>query len=104
LRLNVLPKVPHNRINEYYWSADIVIGSIGAGVLGMVALEAIACRRPVITYVSSRYLEYKNFPLKDIDSEEKIIDAINMAADKLWMKEYEYLKKNHDPKMVIRKP
>ena len=103
LRLNVLPKVPHNRINEYYWSADIVIGSIGAGVLGMVALEAIACGRPVITYISSKYPEYKDFPLKDVNSIEKIVKAIKDVDVKLWRKQYAYLEKNHKPDAIINK-
>jgi glycosyltransferase involved in cell wall biosynthesis len=101
LRLNVLPKVPHERLNEYYWSADIVIDRFKLGSLGMVSLEAIACGRPVIAYVSSKYLHYKDFPLKDLCEEDKITNAIKNATPKLWEKEYVYLMKNHSHNVII---
>ena len=100
LKLNVLPKIPHDRLNEHYWSIDVVIDRFKSGSLGMVSLEAIACGRPVVTYVSSEYSEYKNFPLKDVDVEEKIADAIGNANTDLWREEYTYLKENHDPQKI----
>ncbi|MEM2912978.1 MAG: glycosyltransferase [Candidatus Bathyarchaeia archaeon] len=103
LQLNVLPKVPHEKMNEYYWSTDIVIDRFKIGSLGMVSLEAIACGRPVITYVSSEYLEYKDFPLKDLNLEEEIADAILNADTELWRKEYAYLERNHKPEIVIER-
>lgn len=103
LRLNILPKIPHERINTYYWNADVIVDQFKLGSLGMVSLEAIACGRPVITYVSSKYHEYRDFPLKDINTEEKIIDAINRANITLWEKEYVYLEKNHQPDIIIRR-
>jgi len=95
LHLNILPKFPHNRLNEYYWNADVVIDQFKLGSLGMVSLEAIACGRPVITYVSSEYSEYRNFPLKDVDTSEEIVSAITDASFELWQKEYNYLERNH---------
>jgi glycosyltransferase involved in cell wall biosynthesis len=103
LRLNVLPKVPHNRLNEYYWSADVVIDRFKLGSLGMVSLEAIACERPVVTYVSSDYPEYKNFPLRNVNTEEKVASAVRDATIELWTKEYAYLKRNHDTENIIRR-
>ena len=103
LTLNVLPKTPHQNMREYYWKVDIVLGSFGAGSLGMVALEAIACGRPVITYVSSRYPEYDAFPLKDVNTADKIVDAIKDASHKLWKAEYRYLKKYHSPEMIAQR-
>jgi len=103
LTLNVLPKISHQNVRQYYWNADIVLGSFGAGALGMVALEAIACGRPVITYVSSRYPEYDAFPLKDVNTADKIVDAIKDASDKLWKAQYRYLKKYHSPDMIAKR-
>lgn len=103
MQLNVLPKVPHDEMNEYYWSADIVIDQFKMGSLGMVSLEAIACGRPVIVYVSSEYHEYKDFPLKDLNVEEEIADAILNADMELWQREYSYLEKNHKPEVVIER-
>jgi glycosyltransferase involved in cell wall biosynthesis len=69
----------------------------------MVSLEAIACGRPVITYVSSEYPEYKDFPLKDTFNEEEIIHAIREANFKLWRNEHAYLEENHKPEYVAQK-
>lgn len=103
LRLNVLPKVPHAKLNEYYWSADIVIDRFKLGSLGMIPLEAIACGRPVVTYASSEYPEYKDFPLRDVKTKEKAVDALRNAECELWEKEYVYLKENHEAESVIQK-
>ncbi|MEM1998136.1 MAG: glycosyltransferase [Candidatus Bathyarchaeia archaeon] len=103
LHLNILSRVPHEKMREYYWSADVVIDQFKLGSLGMISLEAIACGRPVITYVSSKYPEYKDFPLKDIKTEDDIAGAILNSNEKTWSKEYEYIKINHSPKIVIKK-
>jgi glycosyltransferase involved in cell wall biosynthesis len=100
---NVLPKVSHERLNEYYWNADIVIDRLKLGSLGMVSLEAIACGRPVITYVSSEFHEYKDFPLKDVNSEDKVAEAIQKADNDLWRKQYNYLMMNHETNAILEK-
>jgi len=102
LRLHVLPKVPHERLNEYFWNADVVLDRFKLGSLGMVSLEAIACGRPVITYVSSEYSEYGDFPLKDVSAEEEVALAACNADIELWRKEYAYLEKNHKPEVTIK--
>jgi glycosyltransferase involved in cell wall biosynthesis len=103
LHLNVLPKVSHERLGEYYWDADVVIDRFKLGSLGMVSLEAIACGRPVLTYVSSEYSEYKDFPLKDVNTEEKIVNAMTDAAGDLWEKEHAYLETNHKIGIVLKR-
>jgi hypothetical protein len=96
LRLKILPKVPHVKLNEYYWSADVVIDRFALGSLGMVSLEAIACGRPAIAYVSSEYEENKDFPLKDLMQEEAIASLIRNLPSDLWEKEHLFLEKHHD--------
>jgi len=103
LRLNVLPKVPHNRVSEYYWDADVVIDRFTLGSLGMVSLEAIACGRPVVTYVSSEYPECNDFPLKDVNTVERVVAAFRKSSLKLWRAEYNYLKKYHDPDVIAQR-
>lgn len=100
LHLTVLPKVSHERINEYYWSADIVIDRFKLGSLGVVSLEAIACGRPVITYVTSKYPEYKDFPLKNVNDEDSVIRTLRCKPHALWKSEYEYLKMYHMPCVI----
>jgi glycosyltransferase involved in cell wall biosynthesis len=102
LCLNVLPKVAHERMSKYYWDADVVIDRFKLGSLGMVSLEAITCGRPIVAYVSSKYLQYTDFPLKDVDTIDKIVDAITSISPELWESEYNYLIKHHVPEEVAK--
>jgi glycosyltransferase involved in cell wall biosynthesis len=105
LHVNVLSPVLHTEMREYYWSSNVVIASIGiGGTLGMVALEAIACGRPVITRVSSDFPEYRAFPLLDISTPEEIADAILSSRDEnLWKKEHGYFRTYHNSKKVTER-
>jgi len=104
LPIQILPPISHNKIREYYWNAEVVIGSIGAGSLAMVALEAIACGRPAIVHASSKFPAYNSFPLRDIQTEEDIQNEINsIRKNNLWKKEYGFLQMYHTPKKVINK-
>jgi glycosyltransferase involved in cell wall biosynthesis len=100
LSLKILPKAPHEKLNEYYWDADVVIDRFALGSLGMVSLEAIACGRPALAYVSSEYPENKDFPLKDLREEEAIANTISNLPSDLWEKEHLFLKKYHDLKNI----
>ncbi len=103
LNMQVLPKVSHEVMNQYYWNADVVIDQFKLGSLGLVSLEGIACGRPVITYVSSQYEEYREFPLKDLQTEEEIAEAVIKADEKLWEAEYAYLINNHHPQKSLKR-
>lgn len=105
LDLKVLPKVPHERMNEYYWNADLIIDQFIGGCPGMTAIEAIACNRPVVTYASSAFSEYEEFQLRDINSEDKIVEAVREAYedDKILKKQLEYVNMNHKADAVVSK-
>ena len=93
--LNVLSKAPHEKLPQYYWNSDLVIDRFTLGSLGMVSLEAIACGRPVLGYVSSEYPENQDFPLKDLREEENIAETISTLSAQLWKDEYSFLEKHH---------
>ena len=105
LKLHAYPKAPHKYISEYYWNADLVIDQFPeSGTIGMIALEAIACGRPVITYISSKYSAHNDFPLKDIDSVDKIVQVLrNKDLSELRKHEYKYLQLNHNPQKLAKK-
>jgi glycosyltransferase involved in cell wall biosynthesis len=103
LRLKVLPKASREKIREYYWDSDVVIDQFKVGCEGMITLEAIACGRPALAYLSSEYAEFQDFPLKDLVSEEQIAETVINADDALWKEEHEYLTKNHKPESVLKK-
>jgi len=96
LSLKVLPKAPHEKLGEYYWDADVVIDRFAIGSLGVVSLEAIACGRPALAWVSSEYPENNDFPLKDLRDEEAIANVINDLPSNLWEREHQFLKKHHN--------
>lgn len=100
LQLNVLSKVSHANIAQYYWNSDVVIDRFTLGSLGMVSLEAIACGRPVLAYVSSEYPENHDFPLKDLREEQRIADLISHLPQDLWNEEYAFVKEHHDLKKI----
>ena len=100
LSLKVLPRVSHEKLNAYYWDADVVIDRFAIGSLGMVSLEAVACGRPVLSWVSSEYPENREFPLKDLREEEAIADIIIDLPSDLWKREHRFLKKYHDIKNI----
>jgi len=105
LKINVLPKMPHERMSEYYWNADVVIDQFLVGCPGMTALEAIACGRPVVTYVSSAYPEYEVFEPKDTNSEERIAEAVREACTNggILKKQQEYIDATHRIDVAVRK-
>ncbi|UCB60052.1 MAG: glycosyltransferase [Candidatus Bathyarchaeota archaeon] len=103
LKLTVLPKALHGGLPDYFWSHDVVIDRFKLGSLGMVALEAIACGRPVIAHVSSAFPEYKDFPLKDVNTAEKIATVIGKSMDRLWRDQYAYLTTHHAPDPILRR-
>jgi glycosyltransferase involved in cell wall biosynthesis len=101
LHMNQLPKTTHEKLNQYYWSADVVIDRFKLGSLGVVSLEAIACGRPVVTYVSSEFPEQTGFPLKDIIAEKDIAKSLEEAGDDLWHEEHEFMAKEHNVIAVL---
>lgn len=103
LSLQILPVASHEQMREYYWNSDVIVDQFRLGCAGMVSLEAIACGRPVVTYVTSEYEEYEDFPLKDLTSEDQIADAILQADANLWKKQYEYLMKRHRPESIVKR-
>jgi glycosyltransferase involved in cell wall biosynthesis len=100
LSLQVLPRVPREKLAEYYWNSDIVIDRFTLGSLGMISLEAIACGRPALVYASSEYPENAGFPLKDLKTEEQIARAITDLPSSLWESEHKFLREHHDLKNV----
>jgi len=102
LNLNILPETAHENMCNYYWNADVVIDRFKLGSLGKVSLEAIACGRPVITYVSSAYEAQKKFPLKNVSTIEEIVKTLCNVSPVLWEDEYAYVTEKHNPKKIAK--
>ena len=105
LHIHLLRKVSHSDVREYYWRANVIIDQFPkSGTLGMVTLEAIACGRPAIAYVSSKYAPYRDFPLKDLNTPEKVAEIL-LTEDlmDLWKQQYHYLVECHEPHKIAEK-
>ncbi len=67
-------RVPHEKMSELYWGSDLVLGSFGVGQLDTVAIEAMACGRPVVHSVAKGLFE--GCPLEDLQTVEETASII----------------------------
>lgn len=74
LEVEFIKTVPHDKMNELFWSADLVLGSFGVGQLDTVAIEAMACGRLVVHHLLQRF--YPQCSLQEIDSVEECSSLI----------------------------
>jgi glycosyltransferase involved in cell wall biosynthesis len=107
LKIHFIENVPHNRMNELYWESDLVLGSFGVGQLDTVAIEAMACGRPVIHHILKEY--YPNCPLEEIESVEKAKELIEKLlssreeAEKRVQEQLRYVENNHSAPLLARR-
>jgi len=100
LTVEVLQKVSHENMNRLYWDADLVLGSFGVGQLDTVAIEAMACGRPVVHHVVKKY--FPTCPLKELHDEKNVAELIDtlltntVEAEKLRDKQLAYVSKHHN--------
>jgi glycosyltransferase involved in cell wall biosynthesis len=81
LKVDFIPKVPHDKMSELYWESDLVLGSFSIGQLDTVAIEAMACERPVVHSVSRKF--FKNCPLEELKNIDETTELIQrLLVDK----------------------
>ena len=107
LRVEFIDKVPHYKMNKLYWEADVVLGSFGVGQLDTVAIEAMACGRPVVHNIIKEY--FPNCPLEEFNSIEECADLIEkLLIDKKAIKkqvkaQLTYAKSTHAAPFLAKK-
>ena len=74
LKVDFIPKVPHDKMSELYGESNLVLGSFSIGQLDTVAIEAMACGRPVVHSVSRKF--FKTCPLEELESIDKTAEVI----------------------------
>ena len=77
--IDFIGRVPHERMNELFWESDLVLGSFASGRehLDTVAIEAMACGRPVVHSIPKKF--FSSCPLeelKDPDTASEIISRL----------------------------
>jgi glycosyltransferase involved in cell wall biosynthesis len=81
LNIEFIGGVPHNRMHELYWGSDIVLGSYGIGQLDTVAIEAMACGRPVVHSISKKF--FQTCPLEELENTDEATEIISrLLTDK----------------------
>ncbi len=98
--LKFIKDVPHHLMPHIYNSGDIVVGEFKAGILTNVALEGMACEKPVISNVDEELYgqEIPAIKLEDISSlsNENILDYYGKKGRS-------YVIANHEVKKIVSK-
>ncbi|MEM2614805.1 MAG: glycosyltransferase [Nitrososphaerota archaeon] len=100
LRIEILQKVPHENMNKLYWDADLVLGSFGVGQLDTVAIEAMACGRPVIHHILEEH--FPACPLQKLHNIDYVAELIstlltdNEKIEELRIKQLKYVSTHHN--------
>lgn len=75
LDIEFVAKRIHDEVNRLYWEADVVLGSFGVGQLDTVAIEAMACGRPVVHHILKEH--FPQCPLEEFHSIEDAAETIS---------------------------
>ena len=108
-QVELIPMIKRKDMPSYYDWADAVIGNLIIGSFEYVELEAVICKKPVISFTDKSF----KIILEDIELQSpflpenndpkiiaKVIDNIVSSADfreTLYKKEYEFVKEITDP-------
>jgi len=102
-QVKLIPMIKRNEITKYYAWADAVIGNLRMGYFENIELEAIFCKKPVISYVNksiqyileNKQLESQFLPTSNEPKEiAKVIDRVVESKefrDDLLKKEREFV-------------
>jgi len=108
LKLNIefIEKVPHERMNTLYWESDLVLGSFGVGQLDTVAIEAMACGRPVVHFIKKEY--FPSCPLKNYNDIEEVKEDVEMLLDRDYAvkrvkQQLGYVCKVHSAEVLVKR-
>ena len=113
-KVKFIPLIKREELGNYFSAVDAIMGQMRVGIQGGIEREAAYCRKPVICYnklnkpsiidgelVIPPFLPQSNEPAEIA----KIIDSVvesKQFRDELAQKEYEYVKKISDPKLVSK--
>ncbi len=109
--VRLLPWTPHDKMPELMSSADVVVGRLRMGSMGVTELEAMAAARPLVVCQSDpvrRLVGYYETepPILSVDSGQGVAEAVErsledgpFAAD-LRLRSREWTKRYHSPEVV----
>ena len=108
-QVELIPMIKRKDMPSYYGWADAVIGNLVIGSFEYVELEAVMCKKPVISFTDKSFkiilegIELQSPFLPESNDPKiiaKIIDKIVLSEDfreTLYQQEYEFVKEITDP-------
>ncbi len=102
-KFETIPFVNANKLQYYYNLADVIVDQFSIGSFGMITVEAMMCRKPILLTLDEEIFKqcYKEIPggLINTNTEEGILKALNDLEanldlrEKLGNKNFEWVNK-----------
>ena len=107
LQVEFTHRVPHEKMSELYWESDLVLGSFSIGQLDTVAIEAMACGRPVVHSVSRKFFD--KCPLEELESVDETAEIIqrllgdNKEQEQRIKSQLDYVNSTHSAPLLAER-
>ena len=108
VRLISTNKIPFHKMPEYYNAVDVVLGEFKYGALCYVSLEAMACKRPAVTYLKFWRWYSDKPPILSASTALEIYSSLTLLLDdpnlrnKLGEEGREFVKKYYDAEKIAK--
>jgi glycosyltransferase involved in cell wall biosynthesis len=80
VKMKLIDPISHDRMNELYWRSDLVMCSFGVGQLDTVAIEAMACGRPVVHHILASFYP-DSCPLEEFREIRHVTDVVTQLLN-----------------------
>ena len=109
LEIDFITRVPHSAMNGLFWESDLVLGSFATGRehLDTVAIEAMACGRPVVHSVPKKF--FASCPLEELQDPASASEVISRLLNDQNEKknrineQLNYVNPNHSAPVLVQK-
>jgi len=113
-RVKFIPLIKREELGTYFAKVDAIMGQMRVGIQGGIERDAAYCKKPVLCFTDQKkfsiiegeevippFLPQSNNPQEIAKIIDKVVESEKFRKN-LAEKEYEYVKKLSDPKLVSR--
>jgi len=113
-RVKFIPLIKRQELGTYFAKVDAIMGQMRVGIQGGIERDAAYCKKPVLCFTDQKkisiidgeevippFLPQSNNPQEIAKIIDKVVESEKFRKN-LAEKEYEYVKKLSDPKLVSR--